>query len=125
MQGLEQQLLAELVRAERPELEEMRDSLITSISVDKRQLQQLENKILQLLREATGNLLDDETLISTLNVSKETAGTTTSHHWCDHRAKSCFVGAHVFKLRLKRPARTAWLGRGMLTLYAAYFMSGP
>jgi hypothetical protein len=37
MQGLEEQLLAELVRAERPELEESRDSLITSISADKRQ----------------------------------------------------------------------------------------
>jgi hypothetical protein len=32
MQGLEEQLLAELVRAERPELEECHDSLITSIS---------------------------------------------------------------------------------------------
>lgn len=38
-QGLEEQLLAQLVRAERPELEEARDSLITSISADKRQLQ--------------------------------------------------------------------------------------
>lgn len=38
-QGLEEQLLAELVRAERPELEESRDSLTTSISADKKQLQ--------------------------------------------------------------------------------------
>jgi hypothetical protein len=38
-QGLEEQLLAELVRAERPELEESRDSLTTSISTDKKQLQ--------------------------------------------------------------------------------------
>lgn len=74
LQGLEEQLLAELVRAERPELEESRDSLITSISADKRQLATLEGRILRLLREATGNLLDDEVLISTLNTSKETSG---------------------------------------------------
>jgi dynein heavy chain len=74
LQGLEEQLLAELVRAERPELEESRDSLITSISSGKKQLQQLEGKILRLLREATGNLLDDEILISTLNTSKATSG---------------------------------------------------
>ena len=74
LQGLEEQLLAELVRAERPELEESRDSLITSISADKRQLAALEGRILRLLREATGNLLDDEVLISTLNTSKETSG---------------------------------------------------
>jgi dynein heavy chain len=71
---LEEQLLALLVRAERPEFEESRDSLITSISADKKQLQQLEGKILRLLREATGNLLDDEILIQTLNTSKETSG---------------------------------------------------
>jgi dynein heavy chain len=74
MQGLEEQLLAELVRAERPELEESHDSLTTSISADKRQLGDLESKILRLLQEASGNLLDDETLISTLNTAKQTSG---------------------------------------------------
>ncbi len=37
-QGLEDQLLAEVVRKERPELEEQRDRLVVSISADKRQL---------------------------------------------------------------------------------------
>lgn len=73
-QGLEEQLLAELVRAERPELEESRDSLITSISSDKRQLLELESKILRLLKESSGHLLDDETLIATLNSAKSTSG---------------------------------------------------
>ena len=41
-QGLEDQLLAEVVRQERPELEEQRDRLVTSIAADKRQLQDLE-----------------------------------------------------------------------------------
>jgi dynein heavy chain len=74
LQGLEEQLLAELVRAERPELEESHDSLITSISADKRQLGDLKSKILRLLREASGNLLDDESLIATLDTAKQTSG---------------------------------------------------
>lgn len=41
-QGLEDQLLAEVVRQERPELEEQRDRLIVSIAADKHQLQDLE-----------------------------------------------------------------------------------
>lgn len=41
-QGLEDQLLAEVVRQERPELEEQRDRLVVSIAADKRQLQDLE-----------------------------------------------------------------------------------
>lgn len=73
-QGLEEQLLAELVRVERPALEESRESLVISISSDKRQLLDLEAKILQLLRDTDGNLLDDEILISTLNSSKATSG---------------------------------------------------
>lgn len=39
MQGLEDQLLGEVVRQERPELEEGRDRLVVSIAADKRQLQ--------------------------------------------------------------------------------------
>lgn len=37
-QGLEDQLLGDVVRAERPDLEESRDRLVVSISSDKRQL---------------------------------------------------------------------------------------
>ena len=47
---------------------------VVSISNDKKQLQDLEDKILRLLREATGNILDDEVLINTLNNSKTTSG---------------------------------------------------
>jgi hypothetical protein len=38
-QGLEDQLLGEVVRNERQELEEARDRLVVSIAADKRQLQ--------------------------------------------------------------------------------------
>ena len=37
-------------------------------------MQELEDKILRLLKEAKGNILDDEVLINTLNNSKLTAG---------------------------------------------------
>lgn len=42
LQGLEDQLLGEVVRQERPDLEEQRDRLVVSIAADKRQLQELE-----------------------------------------------------------------------------------
>jgi len=72
-QGLEDQLLGLVVRKERPELEEQRDRLVVSISNDKRQLKDLEDKILKLLEESQGNILDDEVLINTLNTSKLTS----------------------------------------------------
>lgn len=55
-QGLEDQLLGEVVRKERPDLEEAKDRLVVSISGDKKQLQDLEDKILKLLKESTGRL---------------------------------------------------------------------
>ncbi|KNE58518.1 hypothetical protein AMAG_04085 [Allomyces macrogynus ATCC 38327] len=75
--GLEGQLLADVVKLERPELEEQRNTLIMSISNDKRQLKDIEEKILRLLYNSQGNILDDEELILTLNQSKVTSGAIT------------------------------------------------
>ncbi|KAM8871594.1 dynein axonemal heavy chain 2 isoform 7-T7 [Synchiropus picturatus] len=72
-QGLEAQLLGVVVRKERPELEEQKDSLVISISSGQRNLQQLEDQILGLLKEASGSLLDEEQLVQTLQTSKVTA----------------------------------------------------
>jgi hypothetical protein len=44
-QGLEDQLLGDVVRRERPELEEAKDRLVVSLSNDKRQLADLEDKV--------------------------------------------------------------------------------
>jgi dynein heavy chain len=71
--GLEGQLLADVVKLERPELEEQRNSLIVSIANDKKQLKDIEEKILKLLFNSQGNILDDEELITTLNQSKVTS----------------------------------------------------
>lgn len=61
------------MRKERPDLEEAKDRLVLSISADKKQLGELEDKILRLLKESSGNILDDEQLINTLNHSKTTS----------------------------------------------------
>ncbi|KAG5888365.1 hypothetical protein JTB14_033502 [Gonioctena quinquepunctata] len=71
--GLEDQLLADVVRLERPELEVQRNELVVRINNDKTQLKSIEDKILRLLYQSEGNILDDEELIETLNESKETS----------------------------------------------------
>lgn len=48
LQGLEAQLLGIVVRKERPELEEQKDSLVISIASGRRRLQELEDEILRL-----------------------------------------------------------------------------
>ncbi|KAM7536598.1 hypothetical protein Aperf_G00000086397 [Anoplocephala perfoliata] len=72
-QGLEDQLLSEVTRLERPELEEQRVELIIHMNEDKITMRRIEDKILKLLYESEGNILDNETLINTLNDSKTTA----------------------------------------------------
>ncbi|KAK2185461.1 hypothetical protein NP493_233g02018 [Ridgeia piscesae] len=72
-QGLEAQLLGIVVRKERPELEEQKDSLVINIAAGKKKLQELEDEILRLLNEAQGSLLDDVHLVNTLQTSKETS----------------------------------------------------
>lgn len=60
----------DVVRLERPELEKQRSELIVRINNDKSQLKAIEDRILYLLYHSTGNILDDEELIETLNESK-------------------------------------------------------
>uniref|UniRef100_A0A3P9PK94 Dynein axonemal heavy chain 2 n=1 Tax=Poecilia reticulata TaxID=8081 RepID=A0A3P9PK94_POERE len=76
-QGLEAQLLGIVVRKERPELEQQKDSLVISIAAGKKSLQDLEDEILRLLNEASGSLLDDVQLVNTLQVSKVTSSQVT------------------------------------------------
>ncbi|XP_052028538.1 LOW QUALITY PROTEIN: dynein axonemal heavy chain 6 [Apodemus sylvaticus] len=72
--GLEDQLLSDVVRLEKPELEEQRIQLIVRINSDKNQLKSIEDKILKLLFTSEGNILDNEELIDTLQDSKITSG---------------------------------------------------
>lgn len=58
------------MRLERPDLELLRTELIVRINNDKATLLEIEDKILKLLYASSGNILDDEVLIETLNESK-------------------------------------------------------
>ena len=72
-EGLEDQMLSAVVSHEEPELEAERSELIVRNAENARQLQLIENKILEKLNESTGNILDDEDLVQTLQKSKQAA----------------------------------------------------
>ena len=71
--GLTEQLLGDVVKKERPEINEKRKLLIKQMSFDKQELKNIENTILKLLSESKGNILDDIILINTLQESKKTS----------------------------------------------------
>uniref|UniRef100_A0A8C5FLE3 Dynein, axonemal, heavy chain 6 n=1 Tax=Gadus morhua TaxID=8049 RepID=A0A8C5FLE3_GADMO len=71
--GLEDQLLSDVVRLERPDLEEQRNQLIVRINADRNQLKAIEDRILKLLFTSEGNILDNEELVVTLQESKVTS----------------------------------------------------
>jgi len=64
--GLEDQLLVDVVKYEKPELEQQRDTLIVQLADFKRQLKDTEDKILKLVAEAGEDILADEELINVL-----------------------------------------------------------
>lgn len=59
LQGLEAQLLGEVVRQEEPKLERQKAELVVKVAEGKNTIVALEDSILKLLSEATGSLLDD------------------------------------------------------------------
>ena len=63
-------ICSDVVSLERPDLEQQRNQLIVKINSDKTQLKAIEERILKLLFESEGNILDNEELINTLNDSK-------------------------------------------------------
>ncbi|KAL7709827.1 dynein heavy chain cytosolic putative [Lotmaria passim] len=71
--GLENQLLADVVRVEVAELEQRADQTVLDIAHGKDELKALEDKILQLLGSSTGNILDNEQLVNTLRDAKTTS----------------------------------------------------
>ncbi|ORZ39485.1 dynein heavy chain and region D6 of dynein motor-domain-containing protein [Catenaria anguillulae PL171] len=68
-EGLEDQLLGIVAAKERPELEEEKNKLVLASAQNKRQLKEIEDKILEIL-SSEGNILEDETAISTLSSAK-------------------------------------------------------
>jgi len=69
--GLEEQLLVDVVKKERPEVEKQRDQIIVQMDKDNRTLKKQENDILQKLAKSTKEqILDEDTLIDMLKNSK-------------------------------------------------------
>eukprot|EP01116_Phalansterium_solitarium_P020979 TRINITY_DN6371_c0_g2_i1.p1 TRINITY_DN6371_c0_g2~~TRINITY_DN6371_c0_g2_i1.p1 ORF type:complete len:1126 (-),score=417.17 TRINITY_DN6371_c0_g2_i1:326-3703(-) len=71
--SLEQHLMHTVVSTERRELERRKLELMQEIQEQKQQLKDIEDKILVLLYEAQGGLLEDETLAGVLAQSKRTS----------------------------------------------------
>ncbi|XP_046326217.1 dynein axonemal heavy chain 3-like [Haliotis rufescens] len=69
-QGLEDQLLGIVAAKEKPELEEKKNQLILESAANKKQLKEIEDKILEVLSSSQGNILEDETAIKVLSSSK-------------------------------------------------------
>ncbi|OXB70735.1 UNVERIFIED_CONTAM: hypothetical protein H355_007866 [Colinus virginianus] len=70
VEGLEDQLLNTVLSLEHPDVEAKRHVLVAESATNKQQLMALEEKILLLLSNAKGNVLDDTELLSTLSSSK-------------------------------------------------------
>lgn len=68
--GLQDQLLGIVAAKEKPELEEKKNKLIVESARNKQQLQEIEDKILEVLSMSEGNILEDETAIKVLSSSK-------------------------------------------------------
>lgn len=69
-QGLQDQLLGTVVAKERPDLEEKKILLIVESANNKKMLEEIEDKILQVLSSSEGNILEDETANQILSSSK-------------------------------------------------------
>lgn len=54
----------------RPDLEEERQALIVQSAANKKQLKEIEDKILETLSSSEGNILEDESAIQILDSSK-------------------------------------------------------
>ncbi|EDW38589.1 GL12690 [Drosophila persimilis] len=71
--GLEDQLLAEVVKAERPDLEELKAELTKQQNDFKIMLKKLEDDLLSRLSSAGENILGDTALVENLETTKSTA----------------------------------------------------
>eukprot|EP01059_Diplonema_ambulator_P010806 TRINITY_DN20837_c0_g1_i1.p1 TRINITY_DN20837_c0_g1~~TRINITY_DN20837_c0_g1_i1.p1 ORF type:complete len:1596 (+),score=485.47 TRINITY_DN20837_c0_g1_i1:459-4790(+) len=74
MEGLEDQMLGDVVSIEKSELEEQKSAVLRRVAEAKKRKKQLENLILEKLESAQGNVLDSPDVIKTLERS-QTNGT--------------------------------------------------
>lgn len=89
-EGLQDQLLGIVVARERPELEEEKNALIIQGAENKKQLKEIEDKILEVLSSSEGNILEDETAIKVLSSSKILANEITEKQVCKMSLRALF-----------------------------------
>ncbi|CAG7829381.1 unnamed protein product, partial [Allacma fusca] len=71
--GLEDQLLAEVVKVERPDLEALKSQLTQQQNEFKILLLKLEDGLLFRLQSAEGNFVEDDSLVRNLETTKRTS----------------------------------------------------
>ncbi|XP_031730848.1 dynein heavy chain 7, axonemal isoform X1 [Anarrhichthys ocellatus] len=76
-EGIQDQLLGIVVARERPDLEEEKQALILQGAENKRQLKEIEDKILEVISSSEGDILEDETAVKILSCSKVLANEIT------------------------------------------------
>ena len=70
LKGLEDQLLVEVVKHERIDLEQLKDQLIFQINEDKKTIKEIETDILIRVKDASNDILDSDILVNKLDQSK-------------------------------------------------------
>ncbi|EDV21418.1 uncharacterized protein TRIADDRAFT_60039 [Trichoplax adhaerens] len=68
--GLEDQMLSIVTAKEKPVLEEKKNALIEESAKNRKQLKDIEDKILEVLSSSEGNILEDETGVEILSSSR-------------------------------------------------------